>query len=42
MLGVGAGEEAAFAVFEPLGKDLIAADLVDPETEGNAAEVSQS
>jgi hypothetical protein len=37
--GVGAGEEATFAILEPLGKDLIAADLVGPEVRGNTIEV---
>ena len=37
--GVGAGEKAALAVFEPLREDLIAADLVGPEVGGDAIEV---
>ncbi len=37
--GVGAREEAAFAIFEPLGEDLIAANLVGPEVGGDTIEV---
>ena len=37
--GVGAGEETAFAVFEPLGKNLVAPALVGPEVGGDAIEV---
>src|SRR5450756_2450756 len=37
--GIGAGEEAALAVFEPLGKDLVTADLVGPELGGDPVEV---
>src|SRR5450756_1749737 len=37
--GVGAREEAAFAVFEPLGEGLVATDLVEPEVGGDAIEV---
>jgi len=37
--GVGAGQEAALAIFEPLGEDLVAADLVCPEVGGDAVEV---
>jgi hypothetical protein len=39
MDGIGAGEEATLAVFEPLGEDLVAADLVGPEVGGDAIEV---
>lgn len=39
MYSIHAGEEATFAVFEPLGKDLITADLVGPEVGGDAIEV---
>jgi len=37
--GVGAGEEAAFAVFEPFGEDLVATNLVSPEVGGDTVEV---
>jgi len=39
MDSVGAGEEAAFAIFEPFGEDLVAADLVGPEVGGDTVEV---
>ena len=39
MDGIGAGEEAAFAVLEPLGENLVAADLVGPEVGGDTIEV---
>jgi len=37
--GVGAGEEATFAVFKPLGEDLVATNLVGPEVGRDAVEV---
>src|SRR5450830_1537473 len=39
MDGIGAGEEAAFAVLEPFGEDLAATDLIEPKIGGNAIEV---
>jgi len=37
--GVGAGEKAALAVFEPFGEDVVATNLVGPEVGGNSVEV---